>query len=598
MHFRHRASTAEHRSGNIFQACFLLSKDARHQKWPFCEWTLAVNANLDLFSNVGSSNQISPLAPGGAATPTRPEGLDAASTSGDFAELLTGHMLKMERQGLAAFATDGVAPGAGLQMLPLGSELNVITSDAPMPDLASVAAFARAQGLGDAAVHALFGPIPPSAEPSLNSVIANTTNGLTNPKNAPVGSFLSGGLRNATNTDPASDTNRATNDFFAQINTAAYLQANWISPANTASSVPAAQALTTSAPAPLATSAPKPAAETAGTWTVTANAAILAPQVGKTLLAGLNVSAPDASSGLGTEDAQAPAATLSLVMGNPEVGRRLAHLAATDKPGNGSSRLSQASAADKGAPQTTTVQDLHLELPAAWTVDDKGALIVDGKGALSVGDKGARIVGDKDALIVGDKGALIVGDMPDPLTTPPPLGPAPPSIQGTHFAATAPQLAGSNPQDQAEQRRIQYQQLANRLGETLSQRLLTQIEHGQWKMQMRMQPSGLGRIDVALEMTAGGLSAIFSTDNSVTRELIAQGAGRLKDSLAESGMTVANLWINGDASRQSGGNPTPGQAFQETPRTRGEVADVAVPRAAQLPLATGSSDATGLDVFA
>jgi hypothetical protein len=83
----------------------------------------------------------------------------AASDSGAggrFAELFTGHMLKLERQGLAA-AQDGVL---GLQMMPLGQTINVITSDAPVPDMQSLLAFAKAQGLDDQAVAGLFGEIP------------------------------------------------------------------------------------------------------------------------------------------------------------------------------------------------------------------------------------------------------------------------------------------------------------------------------------------------------------------------------------------------------------------------------------------------------
>jgi len=531
-----------------------------------------VTANLDFSSTLGSSSQISSTALGGVAPAAQLVGLDAGPISGDFAELLTGHMLKMERQGLAAFATDGVAPGAGLQMLPLGRELNVITSDAPMPDLASVAAFARTQGLGDAAVQALFGPISPPAAPSFNGIDVNAANGITMPKTAPVGSLLSGRPRNTANAGPASDTNMATSDVLAQINTAAYLQSNWSSPANTAPapstvpSAPAAQALPTSAPAPLADTAPKSALENVPTWIAAASVAVLAPQMGKTLLATFNVGAPDPTSGLELEDTQDQAAKLSLVMANPESSKRLSQLTATDKPANWSSLLLQASAANKGASQMTTLQDLHLELPASWSVDDKGTLIVDAT--------------------------------PDQITITPALGAAAPGSQGIPFSGAAATPGATSLLNQAEQRSVQYQQLADRLGEALSQRLLTQIERGQWKMEMRMQPGGLGRIEVMLDMNPGGLNVMFSADSSVTRELIAQGAGRLKDSLAEAGMTVANLWVNGDARRQSGGNPTPGQAFKETPRTQDKVTDVSGLSAAQVRPAAGPSDAAGLDVLA
>ena len=45
-------------------------------------------------------------------------------------------------------------------MMPLGQTINVITSDAPVPDIQSLLAFAKAQGLDDSAVAGLFGEIP------------------------------------------------------------------------------------------------------------------------------------------------------------------------------------------------------------------------------------------------------------------------------------------------------------------------------------------------------------------------------------------------------------------------------------------------------
>jgi flagellar hook-length control protein FliK len=58
-------------------------------------------------------------------------------------------------------------------------------------------------------------------------------------------------------------------------------------------------------------------------------------------------------------------------------------------------------------------------------------------------------------------------------------------------------------------------------------------------------------------MNASGLDAVFKSDNLLTRELITQGMPKLKDSLSQSGMTVANVWVNSENQRQSGGNSTP-----------------------------------------
>jgi flagellar hook-length control protein FliK len=117
----------------------------------------------------------------------------------------------------------------------------------------------------------------------------------------------------------------------------------------------------------------------------------------------------------------------------------------------------------------------------------------------------------------------------------------------------------TTPQALAEQRAAQYQEVADQLGEAMARRLMAQIERGQWKMQLRMQPAALGTINVELDMHAKGLDATFTSDNAVTRELMTQGSARLRDTLTQTGTTVASVVVNGDSGRQSGGNSTPGQ---------------------------------------
>jgi hypothetical protein len=101
--------------------------------------------------------------------------------------------------------------------------------------------------------------------------------------------------------------------------------------------------------------------------------------------------------------------------------------------------------------------------------------------------------------------------------------------------------------------------LADKLGKAMGERLQEQLERGEWKLQLKLNPAHLGKIDVELDMNSGGLDAVFKTDNMLTRELISQGMNKLKDSLSQTGMTVANVWVNSENQRQSGGNSTPRQ---------------------------------------
>ncbi|MCX7234191.1 MAG: flagellar hook-length control protein FliK [Burkholderiales bacterium] len=142
---------------------------------------------------------------------------------------------------------------------------------------------------------------------------------------------------------------------------------------------------------------------------------------------------------------------------------------------------------------------------------------------------------------------------------------------------------------QAELRTTQQQQLADRLGEAAAHRLIAQIERGEWKMQMRLQPGKLGRIDVELSMHARGLEAMFSADSALTRELIVQGTARLKETLAQAGMTVASMTVNGDQTRQSGGNSTPQQGYKAASDALPTKARVEEPRAVvQTPVLTAT----------
>jgi len=89
----------------------------------------------------------------GRALPTA-RTADAKPSANDFSQILSGQMFKAQRQGLA----DLPSANAGLQVMPLGKTMNVITSNAAVPDATSLADFARSQGFDEAAVQALFGP--------------------------------------------------------------------------------------------------------------------------------------------------------------------------------------------------------------------------------------------------------------------------------------------------------------------------------------------------------------------------------------------------------------------------------------------------------
>lgn len=164
------------------------------------------------------------------------------------------------------------------------------------------------------------------------------------------------------------------------------------------------------------------------------------------------------------------------------------------------------------------------------------------------------------------------------------------SSNGTAAAQTASTLSGY--QLKAEH----YQQLADRMGQALAQRMLEQIDRGQWSMKLRLNPVELGQIDVQLDMRQDGLGAYFQTENPLTKDLIMQGSGRLKDNLSQHGMTIASMTVNSDGERQFSGNSTPQQQQRRAPST--PTASAAPATATLEPVRSKKSPEQGWDVMA
>ena len=448
----------------------------------------------------------------------------------DFAEVLNGQALKAQRQHLAAQDR----PGQGLQVVPLGSKLNVITSDAPLPDLDSLAQFARMQGLDEGAVQALFGT-PATvkiATQDLSTVLATVG------ADSAAGNLGAGLATPPTLEDAQAETSAqalpdpSSADALLALGNGAFIVAPppTLAPSATAHLVVPAVLATQEisiglgvAPRAAVAITPEPNAAPALALSTTAAQTTLMPMavqawIGSAPVAPLDASTPTAP--LAPQDAL----RLTLAMPAPEITKRLAQMSGTGKETTWAALLAS-------GPQA---QDLHgpietvtLELPTGFDPD--------------------LLARTTDA------------NTPQPSDLATQAGAAGPLSAATASHGAAGGNSADTAQAQADQRAQQFQQLADKMGQAAAQRLMAQIERGQWKMQMRMQPATLGSINVELDMHAGRLDALFSTDNAVTRELMAQGSNKLRDTLTQAGMTVASVSVNGEQSRQSGGNSTPGK---------------------------------------
>lgn len=142
----------------------------------------------------------------------------------------------------------------------------------------------------------------------------------------------------------------------------------------------------------------------------------------------------------------------------------------------------------------------------------------------------------------------------DPLTRPADA-PAHKTAANELMPARTP-VTAANPGARLEQ----MQQQADKMGQAIGQRMLSEIEKGHWEMKMMLRPATLGHIEVQMSLRGGELDASFNAPQAMTRELLQDGLSRLRETLTQAGMNVANIHVGDNSSQKRGGESTPGQA--------------------------------------
>ena len=468
---------------------------------------------MDNNLNFSTANVANPLSSGASVSSTGVEdSLSTPMNGKEFANLMRDLINNSGRQEFAASEGEGAslegqmktaeAGSPGLQTLNLGAQFAVITTASPLPDANSLAAFARAQGLGEGAVKALFGDL--IADPA-----ANTLSTMS-----PI-----------------------------DMGTVAAVSATEIS----ASPLPATMSWLNTHPGTLPT----------------------APQVANAVMSQFAEMTSDVQ--VLTSKDTSKVSTLDKLLtatGSTAVIQTLG----VATPFHEMSALAAPTAADLSA-EMGPLDAMRMRLVPAWETMTKQlaklngnlegttwAELVSGKLAEksaigeSILDLGATDIG----MNLGEDLAQAMAAGASDNSSATPLNASDNTKAPISLSAIAnSSLTAQGEKAQLADRAEQIQQLANKLGQALGERLQEQMERGQWRLHLKLNPGHLGQIDVELDMRAGGLDAIFRTENMLTKELIMQGASKLKDSLAQSGTTVADVWVNSDSKRQSGGNPTP-----------------------------------------
>jgi flagellar hook-length control protein FliK len=139
-----------------------------------------------------------------------------------------------------------------------------------------------------------------------------------------------------------------------------------------------------------------------------------------------------------------------------------------------------------------------------------------------------------------------------------------------------------------------HQAQAEKMGQAIGQRMISEMEKGHWHLKMMLKPANLGNVEVEMRMRNGELDANFTASQAVTRDLLQDGLPKLRDTLTQMGMDVASMNIGGGSSQKNGGEPTPQQAHNSTSAPPAKPQEEQV--AGQSPQVS-SSATDGLDVL-
>lgn len=453
------------------------------------------------FSALSNNTLSAASAPASGNDPTANSAGPGAGSSA-FSGVLQSLLPPQERQDIAAPEASGKAEMAFLSAQTPGMQLEIITAATPVPGEDSLAAFARNQGLNESAIQALFGPAAwfSAANAGLGQAPQQTTPAVAE---TPSADMVSPPL----------------NDFFA-------LWSLGAAPGSTLAAAQAASTASSVGQAPLGSpnAAQNAAMAVLSAQGLTTDKTLSTLEEGvfsiQKLVIGQTQPTPDEMARLD----EATAVQLRLAVQPHSLTTRLMNMKGTDVAQNWSQLMTTVN-----SPQAGKTEEMVLEIgPELLQALETHDLAIDNDTA----------VPHSHPMLHGDGAAKTAASQPT--------------------LTASPALPSADPQQRAEH----IQQLADKMGQALADRLQQQIAKGEWSLQLRMNPAQLGQVDVSLDMSAAGLDAVFQSDNALTRELIALGSNKLKDSLTQSGMTVASVWVNSGGERQAGGNPTQQQKQQ------------------------------------
>jgi hypothetical protein len=120
---------------------------------------------------------------------------------------------------------------------------------------------------------------------------------------------------------------------------------------------------------------------------------------------------------------------------------------------------------------------------------------------------------------------------------------APPRAVQTVDLSAAVSREPSSAADALHRGREHYVELGQRLADAIGGRISAQVARGAWSVEIRLLPASLGAVQVRLARDGARIVARLEASEGSTRDLLAEGAARLRDCLAQAGVDAVEVQV-------------------------------------------------------
>ena len=139
--------------------------------------------------------------------------------------------------------------------------------------------------------------------------------------------------------------------------------------------------------------------------------------------------------------------------------------------------------------------------------------------------------------------------------------------------------------------------LSERFATQLAQRVVAQAASGQLTSRIALNPAQLGPLEIRLELAGDRIAVDFQAHHAMTRELLGDGLGKLREGLEQAGFEVTRLSAEGRGASSSAFAGQHGSGFAQHNEGSGHASDGARKDGASEWKAAKEEGAEGADPF-